>query len=942
MPDAPDTTMTDRRPDTDAARTWHTMPPADVVRALASDAEAGLTAAEVSKRLAGQGLNEIGVKDRATPLRLFLGQFNDFMIWVLMAAVGLAALEGQLVESIAIAAILLLNGALGFVQEYRAERALEALERMAAPTAAVIRDGVETQVATRELVPGDIVLVESGDRIPADGRVLRASALRVDEASLTGESVPASKHERPVSLEGALGDRRDMLFAGTSVAVGHGRYVVTETGGDTEMGRIAGLLAEQTEDKTPLQRELRAVGKRIALAILAICLAVLVIEVWHQLRDLGLTISQALARPDLGTMLTTDLLVAVSLAVAAIPEGLPAIVTVSLSLGVRLMARRNAIVRRLHAVETLGSTTFICSDKTGTLTRNEMAVRRIVVGRDVVEVLPDWALRPADRSPERADRDLLLEIGAACNDARFTADDRLVGDPTETALIVADDQLVGDRVRPERLAEVPFDSERKRMTTVHVIEGRTIAYTKGGADVVIGLCGSALLRGEIVPMTDALRAELLAAGGSLAEGGFRTLAFAMRDFGTPGLGAAQTDGALPLDFSAETPLDPDAVERDLTYVGMMGLVDPPRPEVPAALATCRRAGIRVAMVTGDHVLTASAIAREIGLLAEDGLVLTGVELEAMSDEELDAVVERVAVYARVDPVHKLRIVEALQRRGHIVAVTGDGVNDAPALGKADIGVAMGLIGTDVAREAADMVLADDDFATIVEAVRQGRGVYDNIRKFILYLLSCNASEVLIIFSTTFVTPLPALLPLQLLWNNLITDGLPALALGVDPHARDIMSRGPRAAGESILGRRNQGQILWQGVAITIFGLALFAYGYFLMPGHGYGRAQTMLFTVMVLTQLLHSFNFRTPTTHLWSAEAFRNRWLLLAFAGSMGAHMLILYMPPLQRVFHTVPLTLAEWGAVVLAAILPVVLIDLVKVRHARRPAPRALPDPPL
>jgi Ca2+-transporting ATPase len=899
---------------TDPAERYHVLTAEQVLAALATDPDRGLDPDEVERRAALYGPNELRAEHKTPPWRMFIAQFNDFMIWVLFAAVAISAFEGQLPEAIAITAILLLNGILGFVQEYRAERALEALKQMSAPAATVIRDGVETDVPATELVPGDIILLESGDRVPADARLVIAAALRAEEASLTGESTPVSKVvDVVVDPEAALGDRHNSVFAGTSISVGRGRAVVTATAQATEIGKIADLLAAQEDHKTPLQEELKRLGKTIALMVLAIATIVFAVEVWRTLAGSGTTLLEAFRSPEARASITTALLVAISLAVAAIPEGLPAIVTVALSLGVRRMAGHNAVVRKLHAVETLGSTSFICSDKTGTLTRNEMTVRRLLVGVDGAEVLPDFALRPDDVEPHHADRELLLEIAASCNDAHFSTDGTLLGDPTETALIAVAERLSADPVRPRRVAEVPFDSQRKRMTTVHELNGRHIAFMKGGADVVVGLCTQALLRGETVPMDDALRGRLHALNADLASDGYRTLAFATRTLGE------------------SEDVESEGIERDMTYVGVMGLLDPPRAEVAAAIAECHRAGIQVAMVTGDHALTARAVGIEIGLL-EGRRVLTGAEIEAMSDDELYEVAEETRIYARVDPEHKLRIVDALKRRGHIVAMTGDGVNDAPALKKADIGVAMGLIGTDVSREAADMVLSDDNFATIVEAVRQGRSVYDNLRKFILFLLSCNMSEVLIVFSTALLAPEPALLPLQLLWINLVTDGLPALALGVDPGSPRVMDRPPRGADESILTPRRQFQVVAQGALITLGALVMYLgveHGWVTVDGAAH--AQTMLFTTIVLSQLLHAFNFRSETRSVFRLETLRNKWLVAAFVGSVSLQALVIYVPGLQGLFRTQPLGLRDWVAVFVAALLPMVLIDAMKVLSARR-----------
>lgn len=897
---------------------WHCRSVREAAEAVGVDTATGLSDAQAAERLASFGPNELRTAETTPPWRMFVAQFNDFMIWVLFGAVAISALEGQVPEAIAITAILILNGVLGFIQEYRAEQSLEALKQMSAPSATVVRDGAERHIAAAELVPGDVVRLEAGDRIPADGRLIEVGALRVEEAALTGESAPVRKSESETAApDSALGDRTNMVFAGTSVAVGRGTFLVTATGQRTEMGKIADMLAAQTDERTPLQDELRLVGKRIALIVLIIAGIVFIEEIWRAVAASGGSLSDAIASPDFRETITMALLVAISLAVAAIPEGLPAIVTVALSLGVRVMAAHNAIVRKLHAVETLGSTTFICSDKTGTLTKNEMAVKRLLVGEDLIEVLPDYGLRPTGHKPAAEDLELLLEISASCNDARFGRDGELLGDPTETALIVAADHLERDRWRPPRIGEVPFDSERKRMTTVHRIDDDRVAYMKGGADVVLSICTQARIGGRAVPMGDELRERLSATNADLARGGFRTLAFAMR----------------PLDPSE--PTEGEELERDMTYVGIMGLLDPPRSEAPAAIEECHRAGIEVAMVTGDHALTAEAIGREVGLLGGKRVV-TGTELEAMTDDELYETVDDIRIYARVNPEHKVRIVDALKRRGEVVAMTGDGVNDAPALKKADIGVAMGRIGTDVSREAADMILADDNFATIVEAVRQGRIVFDNLRKFILFLLSCNMSEVLIIFTTALLAPEPALLPLQILWINLVTDGLPALALGVDPGSPRVMEREPRSADESILTPRRQLQVLWQGTLITSGALTMYVgvlAGWVDVdsPSH----LQTMLFTTLVLTQLLHAFNFRSETRSVFRSETLHNKWLNLAFLGSFALHLLVVYVPLLQGVFRTEPLGPHDWLDIVVAALVPIALIDITKLLVARRRADR-------
>lgn len=884
---------------------WYTSTPNEVADTLSTNITTGLSSSEAAKRLERYGANRLAEKKATPKWKLFLGQFKDFMIYVLLAAVAIAAWEGQIVECIAILAILLLNGVLGFIQEYRAEQALEALKEMSAPTASVLRDGVETEIETSQLVPGDIVFLESGDTVPADGRLVRVGALRIIESALTGESQAVSKQTSALSADTvgiALGDMDNMAFSGTSVSVGRGTMIITETGSHTEMGKIAVMLNETEEDLTPIQVELDRVGKRIAIAVLIIAVAVFIEEV--------LVTKQ----------LTEGLLIAVSLAVAAIPEGLPAIVTVALSLGVRRMAEHNAIVKKLHAVETLGSTDFICSDKTGTLTLNMMTVRRLLIG--VTPYLVEGTTVTNENgdilSQDDAQLHRLIEIGTACNDAHFTADDELVGDPTETALVAVARALYPQLTAAQRIAEVPFDSDRKRMTTVHQAEGTpAIAFMKGGLDTTLPLCSTALIEGKRVALTTELRDEIVKRNAEYAGSGFRTLAFAYRDI-------PESSGD---DIRSE-----EALERDFTYVGIMALQDPARKEVPRSVRTAHDAGIQVAMITGDHALTARAIADEIGILETGAEVVSGPELEAMSDDELRDRVEHIRVYARVSPQHKLRIVDALKARGHIVAMTGDGVNDAPALKRADIGVAMGKVGTDVTREAADMVLADDNFATIVEAVKLGRAVFDNLKKVILFLLSCNISEVAIISLTSFIAPKMTLLPLQILWINLITDGMPALALGVDPAEEGIMQRAPRNASEPILTKRRWSQIVWQGIVLSVFPLLL---SLWIAPAIGADdkTARTMLFATLVLSQLLHSLNFRSSDRTVFSLRSLKNKWLLGAIGVSLLFQLALIYIPGTEALFKVTPLTLKDWAAVIGVSLCSMAVIDVTKVffhRHDR------------
>ena len=905
---------------------YHTLAVAQVAADLGTDPVGGLSSVEAARRLAEHGPNQLRETKATPPWKLLLRQFEDFMIWVLMGAAVLAGLQGEWIDTAAIVTILVLNAVLGFAQEFRAEQALAALKELAAPTAHVIRDGAEASIQASELVPGDVVVLEAGDQIPADGRLEEAAALRIIESALTGESEPVHKSTAPVADPNAsLGDRVGMVFAGTAVAVGRGRVIITSTGADTEVGKIADLLADQEDEATPLQKELQRVGKRIALIVLAIAAIIFAEQFATVFVHSGDTFAEALTDPEIRAGFTAALLISVSLAVAAIPEGLPAVVTIALSLGVRRMAEHNAIVRRLTAVETLGSTTFICSDKTGTLTRNEMAVRRAVVGFDRIAIEADWGVEPAQMAPHPADLALLLEMAAANNDARPNPAGGFLGDPTETALLEVASHLAPGHLKPRRTSEVPFDSERKRMTTVHDREGERIAFVKGGADVVLALCTRALIRGEVVALDDAGREELRGSNEELASSGYRTLAFATRA------------------LSPDEPAEDENIERDLTYVGILGLVDPPRVEVATALAECKRAGIKVAMVTGDHALTARAIAIQIGLLDEDApatCVVTGTELAGMSDEELCARAEDVRVYARVNPEDKIRIVSALKEDGEVVAMTGDGVNDAPALKRADIGIAMGNIGTDVAREAADMVLADDNFATIVEAVGEGRTVFDNLQKVILFLLSCNMSEVLVVFATAiFVAFFPehgllALLPLQLLWINLVTDGPPALALGVDPADPTVMDRMPRDSKEPILSGPRMSEVIWQGAVMTVFALgATFLAGPLL--GSSDGAENTMLFTILVLSQKLHAFNYRSARGTVFSVQSLKNRWLNVAFVATVALQITVVHSEFMQKLFKTTALTGQEWALVVVAAFASLLIMDLVKLSIEGRLAAR-------
>lgn len=885
-----------------------------VVAALETDVEKGLSSREARARLARFGRNELETEQPVPRWRKFLAQFTDVLIILLIiaaaisAAVWLYQFDSPLpYEAIAIITIVLLNAAMGYVQQERAEEALASLRRTLAAQATVIRDGTQQIIAAAELVPGDIILLGEGDRIPADARIIQSISLHTMEAALTGESVPVEKDLDPLDGAESVGDQRNMVFSGTVVTFGRGRAVVTATGMQTQMGRIAGMLEKSPEETTPLQRELDRVGKILGAIVVAIAIVIIA--------------TVLLVENVEGAGIFDVLILGVALAVAAVPEGLPAVVTAVLSIGVQRMAKRYAIVRRLAAVETLGSANVIASDKTGTLTRNEMTVRTVVTssgrvsfsgtgyapsgdvcaeGHGTIEGALQCELEQALTIADRVNNAVLEQI-----DNRWT----IQGDPTEGALIVAARKAGLDaadlNARYPRIAEIPFSSERKLMSTVHADRenpGGLIVMTKGAPDVLLGRCSHELVDDGMQPLTEARRAEILATNNELAGEALRTLACAFRYLpaGTP-------------------PKLSEHVETDLVFVALYGLIDPPRREVKEAVRHAKAAGIRPIMITGDHPKTAAVIASELEI-SRNGRVLSGAELETMTDADLDQVVSDVSVYARANPEHKLRIVEALKRQNLTVAVTGDGVNDAPALKSADIGIAMGITGTDVSREAADIVLADDNFATIVAAIEEGRAIFANIRKFLRYLLSSNIGEVMTMFFGVLLADAIGLtatdsglaLPLvatQILWINLITDGAPALALGVDPADPDSMTQPPRPRGEGVL----TGQ-MWRGI---VFVGAIMAAGTLLvldasLPGgfiEGTGDqtyAQTMAFTTLVLFQLFNVFNARSDEKSAF-AGLFENGWLWAAVLFSLVLQFSVVYLPFLQKAFSTTPLGVADW-----------------------------------
>jgi Ca2+-transporting ATPase len=906
--------MEEIRVDKQPTKKWYARSGAEVVKMLGSDPEKGLSSAEAEQRLRQGGANQLQEGSRTPLYAVFLDQFKDFMVAILFVATLISFILGEYLDAITIIAIILINGVLGFIQEAKAERSLQALKELASPMARVMREGKLTLVPAAQLVPGDLVLLEAGDRVPADMRIFAANRLEVEESALTGESVPVAKTEKTLASQKAdsipLGDQKNLAFMGTMVTGGTGRGVVIATGMNTEIGKIAHLMGQSASAETPLQARLEQMGKILVGVAIVLTLVVILAGVWH------------------GHDLFTMFLAGVSLAVAAIPEGLPAIVTVALALGVQRMIRRNAIVRKLPSVETLGCATVICSDKTGTLTQNKMTVTHVwhsdllheVTGRGYE---PEGAFtlhgRQVNLSRDGTLRQL-LRIAERCNNARLSCDEQperkglgigkkgrtwqVLGDPTEGALLVlAAKGQPGQAGRAGqasvRVDEIPFDSERKMMSVVEKgTDGKCVLLTKGAVEAVLSRSTHILWKEEVKPLTHQLRQRILQQTEQMAAQALRVLGFAYK----------------PLqDYRAGLPAV--ALENGLVFVGLAGMIDPPREEVRQAIALCHQAGIKTVMITGDHYVTAYAIARQIGLLRGAGEVLEGRDLNKMTDEELAASVDRVAVFARVSPEHKLRIVRALQRKGHVVAMTGDGVNDAPAVKTADIGIAMGIAGTDVTKEAADLVLRDDNFATIVAAVEEGRNIYDNIRKFIRYLLASNVGEILVMFFAMLMgLPLP-LVPIQILWVNLVTDGLPAMALGVDPPEADTMHQAPRDRKENIFGRGLGWKIISRGFLIGAMTLAAFWLTLRENPAD-LVHAQTVAFVTLVMAQLIHVFDCRSHYS-VFHRNVFENKFLVGAVLSSVVLVLGVVYLDQLQPIFKTTDLSLRDWSLILVAAGVP-------------------------
>lgn len=950
-----------------------------VAASLGVDPNTGLSQAEAERRLAQYGPNELASAPPVPKWKKFLAQFKDPLVYLLLAATGISLIAwfiekanaapgaegGEILpfDAIVIVLILIVNAVLGYIQESKAEEAVEALSQMTAPQTNVLRDGKIARINTVDVVPGDVVMLGEGDSIPADGRLLAAASLRVAEASLTGESVPVGKNVDTLAEAKALGDRANMVFNGTSVTQGTGRAIVTSTGMRTQVGKIADLLQATDDDDSPLQKEMNYVSKILGIAVCIIAAVVLVAlaltEGFNDIHDV-----------------IDSLLLSVSLAVAAVPEGLAAILTVVLALGVRRMAAHHAIVKKLHSVETLGSASVICSDKTGTLTRNEMTVERVVTPSGEVQLtgtgyapegrmiaIPDAGLTSTPSPAQEAaqlEAVATLAVGALANDGELrentgagdgsAASDitwEAVGDPTEVSLIVAARKVKADRkyANYTRVGEIPFTSDRKRMTVVaqdNTDAGRLTVFAKGAPDVLLGYCSRIAVNGAVRPMTQGDRQQILAAVERLSAEAYRTLGQAYRPLGTASLAAVPGVRINAAGHVADIADQSDVLESDLIWVGMVGIIDPPRTEVRDSVAEAHRAGIRTVMITGDHPLTAARIASDLGIIETDrngsaagaddlsGKVLTGVQLDELPDERaFDNATREISVYARVAPEHKLKIVESLQRQGNIVAMTGDGVNDAPAVKTADIGVAMGITGTEVTKQSAKMILADDNFSTIVEAVREGRGIFDNIRKFLRYLLSSNVGEVFTVFGGVMLAGFLGitqpgsqgvtvpLLATQLLWINLLTDAAPALAMGVDPSTDDVMARKPRKLTDRVIDGQMWGDIIFIGLimaAVTLIGMDMHLAGGLFTDrsvdavGHDaqMTEARTMGFTILVFAQMLNALCSRSHDQSVF-VGLFANKWLWGAIALSALLQVVVIYVPFLNTAFGTMPLSAGAW-----------------------------------
>ena len=896
-------------------KNWYNKSKEEIFEEFHISEKMGLSDEQVLKNREKYGKNELQTQKKKSLFVKFLEQFKDFMIIVLILAAVVSGIvgymeDGKITDSIIILVVVIVNAIIGVAQESKAEKSLEALQKLSSHSAKVIRNGQVDVIASRDLVPGDIVVLDTGDYVPADLRIIEAANLKSQEASLTGESVPSEKNIATIENDKVgVGDRNNMLFSSSLITYGRGKGVVVETGMNTEVGKIAGIISNTVKSETPLQTKLNKLGKTLGLAALGICVVIFVIGLLYGKQPLDMFMT------------------AVSLAVAAIPEGLAAVSTIVLAIGVQKMVKKNAIVKKLPAVETLGSASVICSDKTGTLTQNKMTVEKIFYDGKLVDMKDI-------KNAEIPDLKRLVHISMLCNDTKVSASNELTGDPTETALVDMGFKL---DFTPElyvtypRVQELPFDSERKLMTTVHKIGDKYIVYTKGGVDEILKSCKGYEFEGNVKYDLDEFKPQIIKENEQMAQNALRVLAMAYKD----------------LDH-IPTKEEMQNIESDLIYVGMVGMIDPPREEVKAAVEKCKTAGIRTVMITGDHKITATAIAKALGIMEEGDEAITGTELEEMSDEELIKRVRKISVYARVAPEHKVRIVKAWQANGEIVAMTGDGVNDAPALKTSDIGCAMGIVGTDVSKEAADVILTDDNFSTIVSAVEEGRRIYDNILKAIQFLLSSNVGEIIILFLAILIAPvlenklgidiklIVPLLPIHILWVNLVTDSLPALALAVDPAEKDIMNRKPNKKQKGIFTKGMTWRIVYQGLMIGFLTLAAFVLGLAtkdvpVIEGKTPEEvrvciAQTMAFIVLALSELVHVFNIRNNRKSLFTSGLFSNMILIGAIALSAVLVFVVLFVPALRNIFNIVLLPTVNIIETICLVFAPVVIVEIFKL----------------
>ena len=892
-------------------KSWFSKSQEEVLKELGTDLSKGLTDEQVKAAREKYGFNELQAKKKKNIFQKFLEQFKDFMIIVLIVAAVVSGvvgvMEGEgITDTIIILVVVVANAIIGVAQENKAEKSLEALQKLSDFAAKVIRNGNIVVIPSRELVPGDIIVLDTGDYIPADLRLIEAVNLKSQEAALTGESVPVDKTTEVITnVEVGIGDRTNMAFSSSLVTYGRGKGIVVDTGMNTEVGKIAGIINNTVETETPLQKKLNKLGKTLGIAALVICVIIFIIGLLYGKEPIHMFMT------------------AVSLAVAAIPEGLAAVSTIVLAIGVQRMVKKNAIVKKLPAVETLGSASVICSDKTGTLTQNKMTVKKLFYNGKTEKI------ENIDTNKESDELEKLVYASMLCNDTKVGENNELTGDPTETALVDMGFKLDFQPAMLEqhpRVEEIPFDSDRKLMTTVHEENGKYIVYTKGGVDELLNRCISYQLNGEIKNDLQEYKQTIYKNNEEMAKDALRVLAMAYK----------------VLDKKPEKE-EIEKLEADLIYIGMVGMIDPPREEVKVAVEKCKTAGIKTVMITGDHKITAIAIAKDLGIIENEDEAITGAELEKMSDEDLTKNIRKYAVYARVSPEHKVRIVKAWQANGEIVAMTGDGVNDAPALKTADIGCAMGIVGTDVSKEAADVILTDDNFATIVSAVEEGRRIYDNILKAIQFLLSSNVGEIIVLFIAILITPLLAnwfgitdisglepLLPIQILWVNLVTDSLPALALAVDPASRDIMKRKPQKAGKGVFTKGMVLRVVYQGIMVGIITLAAFIIG-LATPGvedehQKIQIGQTMAFTVLALSELVHVFNIRDNKKSIFKTGIGGNRNLIFATIISALLMFIILIVPGLRNIFSIASLPKENIIEIILLVLSPIVVVELFKV----------------